>query len=92
LRRVNWYSAHVYLNQGFGLSFGSDFYLAISKYGRNNLAQTAALESLFLHGNFSSANQSAEVLDLPGTFMLLDATTTNPYVVKGASPRYVLMT
>ena len=70
--------------QGFGLSFGSDFYLAISKYGRNNLANTASEESLFLHGNFSSANRSAEVPDLLGTFAFLDATTTNPYVVKGA--------
>ena len=74
---------HHYLHQGFGLSFGSDFYLAVSKYGRNNLLRTAALESEFLHGNFSAANASAEVPDLPGTWMFLDATATNPNVVKG---------
>lgn len=68
---------------GFGLSFGSDLYLAVSKYGRHNLARTAAEESLFLHGSFLSRNMTAEVTDLPGSFSFLDTTTTNEFLIKG---------
>lgn len=69
--------------QGFGLSFGSDLYLAISKYGRHNLARTAAAESIFLHGSFLSKNMTANVTDLPGSFSFLDTATSNEFVVKG---------
>lgn len=71
--------------QGFGLSFGSDLYLAVSSYGRHNLVNTANRESQFLHGSFLTANKSAEVQDLPGTFTFLDTTTVNHIVVKGQS-------
>lgn len=71
--------------QGFGLSFGSDLYLAVSSYGRHNLAAIAYSESEFLHGNFSTANMSAEVRDLSGTFTFLDTTTANEFMVKGQS-------
>ena len=70
--------------QGFGLSFGSDLYLAISKYGRHNLARTAAAESIFLHGSFLSKNVTAMVTDLPGSFSFLGTSTSNEFVVKGS--------
>lgn len=68
---------------GFGLSFGSDFYVGVSKYARHNLAKTAAAESEFLHGVFTSSNQSSDIQQIVGSWMLLDTTSTNHLIIKG---------
>ncbi|KAI0094362.1 DUF1212-domain-containing protein [Irpex rosettiformis] len=68
---------------GFGLSFGSDLYLAISKYGRNNEAAAQAAESEFLNGTFYANNTSSMISVISGAFTFLDSTGANPYLVKG---------
>ncbi|PSR76685.1 hypothetical protein PHLCEN_2v8282 [Hermanssonia centrifuga] len=74
---------HLFTPQGFGLTFGSELYLAISKYGRQNLGATAAAESEFLHGHFVTNNASAAIQSLGGTFMFLDTTSSNTNIIKG---------
>ncbi len=74
---------HLFTPQGFGLTFGSELYLAISKYGRQNLGMTAAAESEFLHGHFLTNNASAAIQSLGGTFMFLDTTSSNTNIIKG---------
>ena len=69
--------------QGFGLSFGSELYLSLSKYGQHDLTHTQALESEYLHGSFLAANGSSPLSSLGGTFMFLDQTSSNDRVVKG---------
>lgn len=73
----------IFPSQGFGLSFGSDLYLAISKYGRDNEAAAQAAESEFLTGTFHAANTSSVINAISGAFTFLDSTGANPYLVKG---------
>lgn len=73
-----------YHAQGFGLSFGSDLYLAISKYGRHDQVLIQGAESEFLHGAFHASNTSADISVLSGSWTFLDSTNNNPYLAKGA--------
>ncbi|KAI0347819.1 DUF1212-domain-containing protein [Trametopsis cervina] len=68
---------------GFGLSFGSDLYLVISKYGRQDESNTQAAESEFLHGAFHASNVSSDISVLTASFTFLDSTDKNPFLFKG---------